>query len=60
MTGVDGPREAGQGGQASIRQRIVHPYSTYLEDFLNKTSKDAGNILLGKYVTTVVFPASSC
>ena len=48
MTGGGGPRDAGRVGQARKYQQIVHPYSTDLEGFLNKPSKDAGNPSLVK------------
>ena len=41
-------RDAGWGVHTRRCQLIVHPYSTDLEEFLNKTSKDAGNPFLGK------------
>ena len=49
MTGEGGPREVRLGGQASKRQRIVHPYSTHLKESLKKLRKDAVNILLGTF-----------
>ena len=45
--GGDGHRDAGRGGQVRKYQHILHPYITYLEEFLRKPSKDAGNNYLG-------------